>query len=229
MTLETSEIEQIISSSFQSPFLAPYVDGDALTRRYQNPERKFIRTDVRVVPALKPASLFSGSRIAIRQAGVGLTATLLEDGSRVPQSVYLYWTTDEARRSGYTDELILAAICSRVLNFYHMKTSGEVDPARAFAKVTHDRMASFPIPKIDSPEKLRLAAEIRVLVRNMLTLPAYGGETDWKIESNLRALWGITGDEGRYINGFFAIVPDGQARRDMFPSGPPSRMPYPAT
>lgn len=164
----------------------------------------------------------------MRQAGVGLTATIVNDGSRVPQSVYLYWATEEAINAGYSNEFILAALVSRVMNYYHMKTTGEVDPARAFAKVTHNRLSTFPIPVLDSRAKSRAAQEISERVERMLQGSGYGGEDDWVIETLLRQLWNITGDEGRFVNGFFSVIPDGQARRDLFPAGPPTRVPYPA-
>lgn len=222
-------LEHLVTTTRSAAFKTPYVDGDTLARRYANPERKFIRIDLPVSPPLKDEGIYLGSRVAIRQAGVGITATLLKDGSRVPQSVYLYWSTDEARAQGYTDEFILACLVSRVMNFVHMKTSGEIDPSRAFAKITHDRLSSFPIPKIDSPPKLKIAQEITNLVTSMLAMPELGGSTDWQIETQLRELWGISGDEGRYINGFFSVVPDGQARRDLFPDGPPTRVPFPVS
>ena len=61
----------------------------------------------------------------------------------------------------------------------------------------------------------------------MLAKPEYGRQVDQKIEMNLRRLWGITPEEGRYINGFFSALPDGQAVRDLFPEGAPLAVPFP--
>ncbi len=222
------EVVHLVSPEKREAFVHPYIDGEALDRRYQNPARKYLRTDMNTHPPLKDEALYRGERILIRQAGVGITATLVEDGSRVPQSVYLYWAAPNQPEQGYTNAYLLGVLSSRVMNYYHMKLTGEVDPARAFAKVTHDRLGALPVPRLDSSEKVDLANKISSHVREMLAHPHYGGEADWKIENLVRQLWGITGDEGRYINGFFSLIPDGQARRDLFPDDPPSRVPYPA-
>jgi hypothetical protein len=113
------------------------------------------------------------------------------------------------------------------MNFYSMKKFGEVDPARAFAKLTHSRLAHFPIPALSSEDDRGAAGRIAAAARVMLADRAYGSEQDYLIERELRALWGITGDEGRYINGFFSQLPPGQAVVDLFPQGAPSRVAYP--
>ena len=43
-----------------------------------------------------------------------------------------------------------------------------------------------------------------------------GGKEDREIESALRDLWDIDGEDGAYINGEFYDLPDGQAIRDLF-------------
>ena len=141
--------------------------------------------------------------------------------------MYLYWTKPEAEQCSYSNEYILGCLVSRTMNFYSMKKFGEVDPARAFAKLTHSRLAHFPIPALSSDEEIAKANRIAAAVRTMLTTRSYGGEEDYAIERELRSLWGITGDEGRYINGFFSQLPAGQAVVDLFPEGAPSRVPYP--
>lgn len=57
-----SEAVQLVNGSKVGAYTHPYVDGDSLSRRYQSPSRKFIRTDLPVLPALKPQALYSGKR-----------------------------------------------------------------------------------------------------------------------------------------------------------------------
>jgi len=228
ITERDAVLEALVADTPRSPYRIPYVDGRSLTRRYETPARRYIRSDVQpLVPPLKPDAVFKGPKILIRQAGVGVAATLVDDDSRCPQSVYIYRVTAEARVEGYSEEFILACLVSRTMNYMIMKRFAEIDPARAFAKLTHARIVALPIPKLENEADLRAAEEISAQVRSMLAKPEYGGEVDQRIEMILRHLWGITPEEGRYINGFFSELPDGQAVRDLFPDGAPVAVPLP--
>jgi N-6 DNA Methylase len=189
VTAKDVAAETLISETRRGPYKTPYVDGRSLTRRYEAPLRRFMRQDlVPLRPSLKPASLFAGPKVLIRQAGVGVTATLVDDDARSPQSVYLYRITDEARWQGYSNEFVLACLVSRTMNFVVMKKFGEIDPARAFAKLTHARIGSLPIPIVDDDAKRQMAAQIEQQVRMMLAAPDYGGSIDQTIEQCLRGL-----------------------------------------
>lgn len=218
----------LVAETRSGPYKIAYVDGRSLTRRYENPVRRYLRDDLApLLPRLKDASAYSGPKILIRQAGVGVAATLVYDDSRCPQSVYIYRCSKTSLEQGYTNEFLLACLTSRTMNYVIMMKFGEIDPARAFAKLTHARIGSLPAPTLDTEEKQELARNICANVRAMLERPIYGGALDHEIEFQLRALWGISPDEGRYINGFFSSLPDGQAVRDLFPTGAPSAMPVP--
>ena len=229
-TLTSRDIfpETLVAETMHGPYQTPYIDGGALTRRYENPVRRYIRTDLEnLLPPLKAATLFRGPKILIRQAGVGIAATLVGDDARCPQSLYIYRTLPAFEVVGYSNEFILACLVSRTMNYICMKKFAEIDPAKAFAKLTHARIAQFPIPKLEQPSDISEAAQIQTLVRRMLTGAEHGGQVDFEIEFRLRRLWGISGDEGRFINGFFSILPDGQAVADLFPRGAPPRIPFP--
>ena len=99
-----------------------------------------------------------------------------------------------------------------------------MDPAKAHSKLTHDRLADLPIPLVDFNEPLqkkahdRIVGDVRTLLDGMAPL---GGEEDRQIERLLRDLWGLSGNDGAYINGEFYDLPEGQAIRDLFPDGRP--------
>jgi hypothetical protein len=229
LTAKNVVLESLVSDTQRGPYNVPYVDGGNLISRYDTPLRRFIRTDLSPLDSrlLKRAQLFRGPKILIRQAGVGVAATIVKDDSRCPQSVYIYRVTEEARLQGYSNEFILACLVSRIMNFIVMKRFGEIDPARAFAKLTHARIEALPIPNIVEPEHKLVAREVDELVEGMLSERQLGGQADHRIESLLRRLWGIEPDEGRYINGFYSNLPDGQAVRDLFPDGAPISVPPP--
>jgi hypothetical protein len=221
--------EPLVSGVRHGPYQTPYIDGRSLTRRYENPDLRFMRTDLSPLhPKLKPASVFKGPKILIRQAGVGVAATLVDDDSRCPQSVYIYRSTSEAKAEGYSDEFLLGCLASRTMNYVIMKRFAEIDPARAFAKLTHAKIVNLPIPILSDERRVRTARLISSEVRRLLRDPKYGSAVDFRIEMMLHKLWDISPDEGRYINGFYSMLPDGQAVRDLFPTGAPPAVPFPS-
>jgi hypothetical protein len=164
-------LEALISETRRQPYLTPYVDGRALIQRYGKPLRRYMRTDLSpLFPTLKRQELFKGPKILIRQAGVGIAATLVEDDCRCPQSVYIYRVTPSAKASGYSNEYLLASLVSRTMNFIVMKRFAEVDPARAFAKLTHARIEALPIPKLEDAKSRAVVEEITALVRSLLPM-----------------------------------------------------------
>jgi len=221
---DTSIQERLLVSKFsRGKEDAPYLDGKLLTKRYQTPQNKWIdTTERRMEPALKSAEVFKSPKILIRQAGVGMTATVDYLDARCPQSVYIYRVNDKARTEGYSEEFILGVLVSRVTNYYLLKRFAEVDPARAHVKLTHSRLADFPIPKLDTPQRRDQADEIASLVKDMMQpKPNLGGSTDLHIEFLVRKLFGLDNTAGAYINGVFSLVPQSQAIDALFPDGPP--------
>ena len=202
----------------------PWLDGDDINHRYclVVPNKRF-RIDL---PGwvYKDPVLYRDEKILIRQAGVGLVATIDNTGSRVPQSLYLYRLRPEYRKLGLRHEFLLGALLSRTMAYVVFKRFAEVDPDKAHAKVTHERLAGLPIPLVDLADNAQRTAHDKVvtLVGKLLDGSVkLGSPADWTIELTLRNLWGLTGDEGTYINGEFADLPDGQAIRELFPDGVP--------
>lgn len=114
--------------------------------------------------------------------------------------------------------------------YFVFKRFAEVDPAKAHAKLTHDRLAGLPIPKVDfnNPDQRNLHAAVVKNARKLLDGKSpLGGEEDRAIEQALRELWGISAEEGAYVNGEFYDLPDSQVLRDLFPQGKPKPPPPP--
>jgi type I restriction-modification system DNA methylase subunit len=219
---ETVHKLSVVSDIKNDDSAEPYISGEELTNRYQNLKIKWITTNLNpVLPAFKQRHLYRPPKILIRQAGVGITATISYGWDRCPQSVYVYRCSNEARSRGYSEEYILAAIVSRTMNYYLFKRFGEVDPARAHVKVTHKRLEQFPIPRIDTDEKKEKVKEIERLVQKMLQRQKHGSDVDHRIEHLLREIWGVSPREGAYINGVFNLIPVSQVVKDLFPDGIP--------
>ena len=201
-----------------------FIDGDDINRRYARVEpRKWLRL---AVPgwSYKDQSLYRSPKILLRQAGVGICATLDESSSWCPQSVYMYRLRENEAAKGYRHEFVLASLLSRTMAYFVFKRFAEVDPAKAHAKLTHERLADLPIPAVDFKRSAQKRAHDRIVanVERLLNGNAeIGGEEDREIEQVLRDLWGLDGADGAYINGEFFDVPDSQVLRDLFPAGPP--------
>jgi len=107
------------------------------------------------------------------------------------------------------------------MHYYLFKRFGEIDSARAHVKVTHERLADFPIPLLDTPERVKLAAEINGKVNAMLAAP--GNEAlDREIEDRVAMLFELRAKERAYINGQFGLVHSNETIDALFPHGPPA-------
>lgn len=202
---------------------APWLSGDDVNRRYHQPvPHQLIRTDL---PGWRYKLIdYTSDKILIRQAGVGINATIDTSGAWVPQSMYLYRPTSAALARGYSLKFLLAVLASRTMAYVVFKQFAEIDPAKAHAKLTQERLSSLPIPSLnlEDPATAKACAQIEADVSRLLEGSAVlGGVEDWAIETALRKLWGLTGDDGTYINSQFADLPDSQPLRDLFPDGPP--------
>jgi tRNA1(Val) A37 N6-methylase TrmN6 len=195
----------------------PFIDGDDLPGRYKAviPSR-WLALDSGF--KLKPPQMFVGPKILLRQAGVGIAATLDESNARCPQSLYVYRVNPE--HDGYTNEYVLAVLLSRTMAYYVFKRFGEVDPARAHAKLTHQRLSSLPIPRLalGDARQSALHRQIQTDVRSLLSgAAALGGEADWRIERAIRELYGLDAQDGEYIDSELQALPRSQAINELFP------------
>lgn len=224
LTAKAVDSQTLVSASKPDGKCVPFIDGDDINRRYAGVEpQKWLRLGI---PgwSYKDASLYRAPKILLRQAGVGICAVLDETRARCPQSVYIYRLRASEAAKGYRHEFVLASLLSRTMAYFVFKRFGEVDPAKAHAKLTHRRLADLPIPVVDFRRSARKKAHDTVVanVRRLLSGKAeIGGEEDREIEHILREMWGLSGADGAYINGEFFDLPDSQALRDLFPDGAP--------
>lgn len=200
----------------------PFIDGDDVNRRYQKvvPSKRMWLDESRWTH--KNSDLYRPPKILVRQAGVGLSATLDSTDARCPQSVYIYRLRNEALAAGYRHEFVLGALLSRTMAYFVLKRFAEVDPAKAFAKLTHTRLADLPVPTVDFSDAAQREAHDSIVsnVEMLLSGSAHlGGKEDLAVEKALRDLWGISSVDGAYINGEFWDLPDSQPIRDLFPNG----------
>lgn len=196
-----------------------FIDGDDISNRYGRvTPNKTIDTseDVRY----KDASLYASPKLLIRQAGVGISATLDNTGSVCPQSVYVYRLTGDALAQGYKHEFLLAVLLSRTMAYVVFKKFSEVDAARAFAKVTHARLQALPVPKVDfqNARHAELHASICSNVAALLSGDEpIGRRRDLEIEQDLRELWAVTPEDGMAINMELAVLPATKALQELAP------------
>ena len=214
----------LVSSSPSEGTCKQFYDGDDITCRYQKLDPKhWIRLDLPGWKS-KEESKYTGPKLLIRQAGVGLLAALDYTDARCPQSVYAYRLKAELQDLGWRHEFVLATLLSRTMAYYVFKRWSEVDPDKAHPKVTHTRLGQLRVPRLDFSEKKhrRIHDEVveAVLVLLSSTSPLDSVE-DRRVEMLLRGLWGLAADDGAYINGEFFDLPSGQVVKSLFPAGVP--------
>lgn len=202
-----------------------YYTGDDLQRRYLRLRpRQELNLEGRDFK-YKDAKHFAGPKILIRQAGVGLSATIDPSDAHFPQSMYAYRVTSERRREGYSLEYVLGVLLSRTIAYYQFKRFGQVDPDAPHAKVTHERLADFPVPRVDRDDAdqvarvRRIEAGVRALLDGTAPL---GGEDDLLIDLHVQALFGLAPDDGLVITEALVDLPPGQAMSALFPNGRPA-------
>jgi SAM-dependent methyltransferase len=216
---DNAETLHLVTNAKPRGRAAAFLDGDDLPGRYKpaNPSR-WIRLDTSF--DLKPESLYEGPKILVRQAGVGIAATLDESHTRCPQSIYLYRVNPE--HAAWGNEYVLAVLLSRAMAYQVFKRFCEVDPARAHAKLTHKRLAELPVPRLDPSNRrhARLGDQIRRDVRALLAGAALGGREDQRIELAVRELYGLTPEDGDFIDAELRALPASQALQELFPADP---------
>jgi hypothetical protein len=139
----------------------------------------------------------------------------------------LYRLKSEWAEAGYTLEFILGVLLSRTMAYYIFKRFSEVDPARAHAKVTHQRLATLPVPVVDFADRQQRKQfnNVTESVRTLLQGEAkVGGPEDMLIDVELRKLWGLTPDDGLHVTLELAQLPTGQVIRELFPEGAPKEI-----
>lgn len=230
LTEDNVALDHLVRPAGSAPggaITAKYIDGDDITRRYERvTPTKELRLDFKGF-CFKPAADYSPPKLLIRQAGVGLMATLDETDSRVPQSVYWYRLKPAQAAAGYRHEFLLGVLLSRTMAYYVFKRFSEVDPARAHAKVTHERLRAIPVPRIDFADRnqRKLHDGVVQAVKELLAdEAAVGGPEDMRIDVALRQLWGLTPEDGLHVLLELAELPAGQVIRDLFPNGVPKQI-----
>lgn len=220
--------EKSILATARAANTAPWLDGDAIAGRYPKPvATTYLRLDVKDW-AYKPPATYAGPKIVIRQAGVGLSATLDTSGAYVPQSMYVYRLTPAMQAAGLKIEYLLGVLLSRCMAYIVTKRFAETDPARAHVKVTHARLEDLPVPLPDMTDATQrtLHDEIVDGVAALTSGSAIpGGPEDRAIEQAVRKLYGVTTVGLEYINSELAKQPESQMLGALFPSGAPRPTP----
>ncbi|MCC7492435.1 MAG: N-6 DNA methylase [Fimbriimonadaceae bacterium] len=224
---QVSEVRLVEHGDTPPAGAVPFVDGDDITSRYARPgTAKWLRA-VAAGPAAKSAAIYRSPKILVRQAGVGLAAMLDLTDARCPQSIYVYRPTTAAEAAGFDAAALLGVLLSRTMFYFVVKSFGEVDPAKAFAKLTHARLHQLPVPSVADQQQRSSLATIAAAATALTTgEAALGGPEDLRIEQEVRSLWGITPDDGAYINAELRQLPASQALRALFPdpsAAPPRR------
>lgn len=224
---------------------APYVDGDSFTGRYKPLAYRGIRLGLSGIN-YKGADLYQDTKIVIRQAGVGLAAALDTTRAYCPQSIYVYrlrksredvFHAFETERppgdwmdpSDLSEHVVrtldhrflLALFNSRIFHYYVFKRFGEIDAAQAFAKLTHVKIRTLPVPvALLTTRDGKLAYDL-ILETVDKMMANHRLDDDYAIERALESLFGLNAAERNYVRGQLGLVAYHRAMRELFPTGRP--------
>jgi N-6 DNA Methylase len=202
-TLDTSAVDLVNAIGGQpGPDTVQWVDTEDIHKRYGTvvPSKHFT-LGLHGFP-YKSADDYSGPKIFVREAGVGITANLDPSDARCARSMYTYRLTSRAAEEGYDIRYVLGALQSRTMHYYVVLSTNQGDPRRPFANVRMNVVDSLPIPRVTFSDKKQkelhdqIVADVQTLLDHRASL---GGPEDLRIESNLRTLWDMDGNDGVYI------------------------------
>lgn len=205
------------------PNMKPFVDGDILNTRYARLTYHSIDTSLKNVN-YKNEELYKGPKILLRQAGVGVCATIDKTDAYCPQSVYIYKIKREVKKKGYTLEYLLAILCSRVMQYVVYKEFSNLDSAEPHVKLIHDKIERLPIPKLDFSNKGDRAIHdgIQKTVGIVLKEKKLTAEANEEIEELVARAYGLSPAQRAYVHSQFHMVHYNSAVEALFPEGIPT-------
>lgn len=166
------------------------------SQRYINPNLNNYNYKNRMLKSTNP-------KLLVRKTGLGISASIDYENRYTLQTVF-HFIKKEETPSYITVEYVLGVLNSRVLLYYHLKKSGEME-WKSHPYVTQSSIKEFPIPLInkDDVERIKLANEISSTVKKILSSNKDGISSlklDLKIESLVMQLYGISKEEYEIIN-----------------------------
>lgn len=166
------------------------------SQRYINPNLRNYNYKNRMLKSTKP-------KLLVRKTGLGISASIDYENRYTLQTVFHFIKKEDAP-SHINVEYVLGVLNSRVLLYYHLKKSGEME-WKSHPYVTQSSIKEFPIPLIneDDVERIELANEISSTVKKILSSNKEGTPSlklDLKIESLVMQLYGIGKEEYEIIN-----------------------------
>ncbi len=90
------DLMHLVTATRPAGSAVTFIDGDDVSRRYRRVRPNKWLSLVVAGWNYKDAELYKAPKILVRQAGVGISATLDETDSRCPQSMYMYRVNDSA-------------------------------------------------------------------------------------------------------------------------------------
>ncbi|WP_421751091.1 N-6 DNA methylase [Croceimicrobium sp.] len=94
----------------------------------------------------KDYSLYKGQKILVRKTGIGITASLDNEGSVTNQVVYILKLKDKWQKH-LTLEFVLAVLNSRIMTYYLLKKHGEIE-WKSHPYLTQGILIGLPFPTV---------------------------------------------------------------------------------
>ena len=186
----TTDAEKIISTEHIEGY-DPILVGESVSR-YHIALPFWIAPDKKGIN-YKDRTLYEGPKIVLRKTGVGLSAAIDYYSNLTNQVVYLF-KLKPLENSLIPLEFFLAAINSRAIYYYLVKTYGETE-WRSHPYLTQNQILGLPLPnevlKADKGQRVvhQIAELLKPYLINNEGLPP---EIDAKVEYLISILYGLT-------------------------------------
>jgi adenine-specific DNA-methyltransferase len=138
----------------------------------------------------KDNDLYKGQKILVRKTGVGITASLDNEGAITNQVVYILKLKDKWHKM-LTIEFVLAVLNSRIMTYYLLKKYGEIE-WKSHPYLTQGILIGLPFPTVRETKAFQTAVgKITSLVLNGMRSNEFelNKQTDAAIEKEVAKLF----------------------------------------
>jgi adenine-specific DNA-methyltransferase len=105
----------------------------------------------------KDYGLYKGQKILVRKTGVGITASLDNEGAVTNQVVYILKLKDKWQKT-LTLEFVLAVLNSRIMTYYLLKKYGEIE-WKSHPYLTQGILIGLPFPTVRATKTFRVSVD----------------------------------------------------------------------
>lgn len=202
---DQASIISIISNKKTSPQMKKIYVGENL-HRYSLTGERFIQMNIPGIQYKDP-SLYFLPKILIRKTGLGIDASIDQEGTYTSQTIFSLQYLHQDHEAPL--EYYLALLNSRVVYYYYIKKYGE-NEWKSHPYLTKNIIYSLPVKAY---KNTALSRDITLLAKKLLI--SYDRQTDLILESKIMHLYDLNDKDIARIKSHLETLPDLNAINNM--------------